>query len=431
MPEIITKNSRSIKAEIKIIDDKITKQKNKIKMLKLEKIKLESERNKQVLEITKLNNIATKIEEINVIKEQIKKNKTEISMLKSDLIASKVVERNKVAWFTATISDLKTEIEKEVIPELWRIDEEIRKIEIVEVNNLVKEFDEANININDDNLNKGLKISRLNLKKAKLVVKLEEKTHKTKKLFSKIAKNKVEIANKNLQIKTILQEFYVSKKMAEKEIENAILKVKIKNKKHESCNFNLNISAKILTIANIDEKIARLNVRINKKEISINNYLEKIKQKKQDLGSQSIKTLISIFLKSPFIWLNERFQRYKYELKLNQYQSQLQKLEKVIIKLETEKPRAYFWNKFLFIISNGNYDSDSKERIKAEKKAKLYEIKQKICALTRTKEVNTESQIEVATGFSWEETSSHLDEGRYFNENQYQDKMLNTAFNGN
>lgn len=147
-----------------------------------------------------------------------------------------------------------------------------------------------------------------------------------------------------------------------------------------------------------------------------------MKQEKDTYNKQKIK-IWKALLFFPFSWLNKRFQKYKYEITLNQYQNQLKKLEKEIAKLATEKPEGYFWNKFCFIISCGRYNNYQNQEIKEQKKVKLNEIKQKIYELRNLTRIKSEATTAVEVDCEiWNKTDS-----RFLTEIQCQNKSLKTA----
>lgn len=412
--EIVTrKESTNLKEEIKKIEKIIAKNKNQIKMLKKEKQEWEKEKNKYFAEI-KILDKKIKIDEIYQIKKQIQKNKKEIAKLE-EILPNKPLKKTYMIKLENEIKKLNEGITDEISKEK-KIDNEIRIMEITGAN-----LEQQMESVNENDLNETLILSKLKLKTTKLLVKLERRTYKTRKIFARIGENKLAIANNYLLIKQKTRQLYPNIR-TEKEILNARLKIKLRDKINKMCNLNLDISKKNLIIAKINKKIAYLDLNINKKDIEVKNYLATIRQ---IYNSQNVKLQIKSWLKAPFIWLNKHFQKYKYKMTLNQYQTQLEKLEKEIIKLETDKLTGNFYNKFWLIISCGFFDSRQKHEIREEKKAKLYEIKRKIHQLKN--QTNIQSQLPTSRhGVSWNETvgpNSCFNEARY-----HSDKNFTSSF---
>lgn len=305
MIEIVTrKQSKNLKEGIKKLDTIIAKKKSQIKVLELEKQKWLKEKNKCFSEIKKLNK-TIKIDEIYQIKKQIENNNEEIAKLKN-------IFPNKPLKKTYMIVTSEKEIKKaneDIIGEIKKeekLDNDIRTMEIAGTN-----LEAQMKNFNDNDLDKTLDLSKLKLKTTKLLVKLERKEYKTKKICAIIVNNELIIANKYLLITQENWQLYPNIRTI-KEILNAQLKIKLRYKMSNMCHLNLDISKKNLKIAKINEKIAQLNFNINKKDITIKNCFAKIKQ---IYNSQSRKVHIKMLLKSPFIWLNKYFQKYKYQIR--------------------------------------------------------------------------------------------------------------------
>ncbi len=401
--EAIRKESKIFKEEIKKIDTVIkTKQNNSFKDWKTKIRKRKKKNFEQIKKIDKIINI----NELYEIQKQIEKNREEILKLKNQLPNKQLQTTYMIKKWKENIVALDEEISKEMIRE-EKLDSEIRVLE-VEGTNIEQQIE----NFNAHDLNKKLILSKLKLKTARLAVKLERRTYKTKRIFCKIARNELEIANKFFSIKQ--ENWWLCPNLKlEKEVLDARLKIRLKLKMENICDLNRSMSRRNLDIAKIDKKIAKLNVSINKKNIEINGCLATVRQ---IYNSQSIKTQIKILLKSPFIWLNKQFQKYKYEVTLNQYQAQLEKLEKEIQKLETDKGGRNFSNKFWVIISCGRFNNSRSNEIKQQKIAKLYEIKQKISGLRS--QATMQSQPSTSRhAVSWNE----MDPDRCFNEIGYND----------
>ncbi|WP_342218554.1 hypothetical protein [Spiroplasma endosymbiont of Amphimallon solstitiale] len=278
------------------------------------------------------------------------KNREEILKLKNQLPNKQLQTTYMIKKWKENIVALDEEISKEMIRE-EKLDSEIRVLE-VEGTNIEQQIE----NFNAHDLNKKIILSKLKLKTARLTVKLERRTYKTKRIFCKIARNELEIANKFFSIKQ--ENWWLCPNLkSEKEVLDARLKIRLKLKMENICDLNRSMSRRNLDIAKIDKKIAKLNFSINKKNIEINGCLAAVRQ---IYNSQSIKTQIKILLKSPFIWLNKQFQKYKYEVTLNQYQAQLEKLEKEIQKLETDKEGRNFSRLFrnlcIFVLQSTSSD---------------------------------------------------------------------------
>lgn len=220
-----------------------------------------------------------------------------------------------------------------------KLDNEIITMEI-EGTNLEQQMK----NFNDNDWDKTLDLWQLKLKTAKLFVKLERRECQRKKLFARISNNELIIANKYLLIAQKGWKLYPNIRI-KKEIFNGELIVKLKYKMNHMCDLNLEISKKNLKMAKINKMIAKLNLNINEKNIEIKNCFAKIRQ---IYNSQQIKAENKKLLKSPLNWLNKYFQKYKYQMMLNQYRTQLRKLEKEITRLETNKLTGNFYNKLWF-----------------------------------------------------------------------------------
>ncbi|WP_425381179.1 hypothetical protein [Spiroplasma endosymbiont of Polydrusus pterygomalis] len=412
---VTRKESRNSKVEIKKIDTIIARNKNQIKALELEKQKLEKEKNKYFAEIKKLDK-TMKIDEIYQIKKQIKNNNEEIAKLKNILPNKPLKKTYMIVTSEAEIKKANENIISETAKE-EKIYTDIITMEI-EGTNLEQQME----NFNDNNLDKTLDLWQLKLKTTKLLIKLERRECKRKKIFARIANNELIIANKYLLIAQKDWKLYPNIR-TKKEIFNGELIVKLKYKMNNMCDLNLGISKKNLKITKINKMIAKLNLNINEKNIEIKNCFAKIRQ---IYNSQQIKVENKKICKSPLIWLNKCFQKYKYQIMLNQYRTQLRKLEKEITRLETNKLTGNFYNKLWFIISCGFFNNHQKNENRDEKIAKLYEIKKKIYELEDQRNIQAQQPSLISRNVaSWNEVTRPNDP---FNEVRYNNQIAFPSF---
>ncbi len=392
---VTKKESKNLKVEIKKIDIIIARNKSQIKALELAKQKLEKAKNKYFAEIRKLDK-TMKIDEIYQIKKQIKNNNEELTKLKNILPNKPLKKTYMIVTSEAEIKKANENINGAITKE-EKLDNEMITREI-EGRNLEQQIK----NFNDNDLDKTLDLWQLKLKTAKLGVKLERRECQRKKICARIANNELIIANKYLLIAQKGWNLYPNIR-TKKEIFNGELIVKLRYKMSNMCNLNLEISKKNLKIAKINKMIAKLNLNINKKNIKIKNCFAKIRQ---IYNSQQIKVENKKLLKSPLFWLNKYLQKYKYQIMLNQYRTQLRKLEKEITRLETNKLTGNFYNKLWFIISCGFVNSHQKNENRDEKIAKLYEIKKKIYELEDQRNIQRQQPSSISRNVaSWNEVT--------------------------
>lgn len=412
-----SRNSK-LKAEIKKIDTIIVRNKNQIKALELEKQKFEKEKNKYFAEIKKIEK-TIKINEIYQIEKQIKNNNEEIAKLKN-ILPNKPLKKTYMIITSGTEIKKANEIIIDETTKEEKLDNDMITMEI-EGRNLEQQMK----NFNDNVLDKTLDLWQLKLKTAKLGVKLERRECKRKKICARIANNELIIANKYLLIAQKSWKLYPNIR-TKKEIFNGELIVKWRYNLNNMCDLYLDISKRNLKIAKIDKMIAKLNLNINDKNIEIKNCFAKIKQiySWHQLEVENIK-----FLKSPLIWLNRKyFQKYKYQMMLNQYRTQLRKLEKEITRLERNKLTGNFYNKLWFIISCGFFNNHQKNENRDEKIAKLYKIKKKIYELEDRNiqaqalaQVQQPSPISRRNVTSWNEVTGP-------NDSRYNNQIFFTSF---
>lgn len=388
----ICKESNFFKESIKELETLIESNKSEIEGFKRDKQKLETKQNKYFVQIKELektiknnkfydiyknienNNISNIIEHLkNVFTNKIEK----IDMITKWENEIKIANINIIEKLLK-IQQLATEKNKYFI-EIEKLKETIKNDKFYDVNQEIE-------NYSFNYLKKRLKLLGLKSEEAKLLFKLANKKYEIVKVFATIISNLLKITKKKLLISQKKLQVYQNIN-TEKQILDAQLNIEIACKISNMCGLTLAIRKKTLEIAEIDEKIANLNIKINKNEICIQSSLAEIRS---IYNFQTIKVKIKTWLKLPFMWLNKYFQKYKYEITINKYQMQLQKLEKEITKLETDKLPQNFYHKFWLIISCGIINSHQKNEIREQKIAKLHEIKQKIYQLKN--KPNSESQ---------------------------------------